>query len=197
MYSAWRWPQIEGLSDFEGKLCHTANYDPDLNVDGKRVAVIGIGSSGVQVIPFIAPKVAQLYTWVRSSTWITPGFAQKFAGAGGKNFKCQCDYYPGINCTNIHSKIPKSKRKLGETTRWNTCDTARASRMSLISDSSLFLTARQMQKKPERYIVFLGDTTILIQLTLPIVLYPVNEGKTWGTNRHREQDDSNRLWSRM
>ncbi|KIW87177.1 uncharacterized protein Z519_12288 [Cladophialophora bantiana CBS 173.52] len=81
----WRWPQIEGLHEFKGQLTHTAHYDTNIVLENKRVAVIGIGSSGVQVIPHIAPKVAKLYTWIRSPTWITAGFAQKYAGPGGVN----------------------------------------------------------------------------------------------------------------
>ncbi|KAL2831026.1 steroid monooxygenase [Aspergillus pseudoustus] len=83
----WRWPEIEGLEEFEGPKCHTAQWDDSIDYRGKRVAVIGTGSSGVQVIPHIAPDVAQLYTWVRSPTWITAGFAQKYAGPGGTNFE--------------------------------------------------------------------------------------------------------------
>ncbi|KAF9894349.1 hypothetical protein FE257_007852 [Aspergillus nanangensis] len=83
----WEWPRIEGLLDFKGVKCHTANYPEGLDLSGKRVAVIGIGSSGVQVIPKIAPQVSKLYTWVRSPTWITAGFAQKFAGPNGQNFE--------------------------------------------------------------------------------------------------------------
>lgn len=50
------------------------------------MAVIGIGSSGVQVISSIVNKVSQLYTWIRTPTWITAGFAQKYAGPNGANF---------------------------------------------------------------------------------------------------------------
>lgn len=51
------------------------------------MAVIGIGSSGVQVIPKIIEQVEHLYCWIRSSTWVTAGFAQKYAGPSGANFK--------------------------------------------------------------------------------------------------------------
>ncbi|KAL6248698.1 hypothetical protein RBB50_004953 [Rhinocladiella similis] len=76
----WKWPEIEGLHNFEGILCHTANYPVGTVLDNKRVAVIGVGSSGIQVTANIAYKVKKLYTWVRSPTWITAGFAQKYAG---------------------------------------------------------------------------------------------------------------------
>ena len=86
--SDWKWPEIPGLHDFKGILCHTANYPVGTILDGKKVAVIGVGSSGIQVTANIAPKVKHLYTWVRSPTWITAGFAQKYAGPNGGNFKC-------------------------------------------------------------------------------------------------------------
>ncbi|OQV05521.1 hypothetical protein CLAIMM_10248 [Cladophialophora immunda] len=85
--NSWKWPDIEGVHDFEGILCHTANYPVDTVLDEKRVAVIGVGSSGIQVTAKIASKVKKLYTWVRSPTWITAGFAQKYAGPNGENFR--------------------------------------------------------------------------------------------------------------
>ncbi|KAJ4485928.1 FAD/NAD-P-binding domain-containing protein [Lentinula aciculospora] len=83
----WRWPDIEGIHDFEGTLCHTARWPVDFDYKDKRVAVIGSGSSGIQVLATIQRDVKQLYHWIRSPTWITPGFAQQFAGPGGKNFR--------------------------------------------------------------------------------------------------------------
>ncbi|KAE9408295.1 FAD/NAD-P-binding domain-containing protein [Gymnopus androsaceus JB14] len=82
----WKWPDIEGLHDFQGTLCHTARWPADFDYKDKRVAVIGSGSSGIQVLATIQPEVKHLYHWIRSPTWITPGFAQQFAGPGGKNF---------------------------------------------------------------------------------------------------------------
>ncbi|KAI9872864.1 MAG: hypothetical protein M1830_001115, partial [Pleopsidium flavum] len=82
----WRWPDIEGLMTFQGKLMHTARYDNSIDLTGKRVAVIGCGSSGVQCIAAIQKQVSKLYTWVRSPIWITAGFAQKFAGRDGANY---------------------------------------------------------------------------------------------------------------
>ncbi|KAI9820318.1 MAG: hypothetical protein M1827_005940 [Pycnora praestabilis] len=84
--NSWKWPDIEGLSTFKGKLMHTARYDVDFDLTGKRVAVIGSGSSGVQCIAAIQKEVSKLYTWIRSPIWITAGFAQKFAGKDGANF---------------------------------------------------------------------------------------------------------------
>ncbi|KAF9888596.1 hypothetical protein FE257_008528 [Aspergillus nanangensis] len=84
--NAWKWPSIPGLHSFEGRLFHTARYEEGYDLTGKRVAVIGSGSSGVQTVATIYPQVSKLYTWVRSPTWITAGFAQKYAGEKGANF---------------------------------------------------------------------------------------------------------------
>lgn len=86
--SNWKWPEIEGLHSFQGKLTHSANYDTSITLKDKRVAVIGIGSSGIQITSKIASQVKQLYTWVKTPTWITAGFAQRFAGPNGGNFEC-------------------------------------------------------------------------------------------------------------
>ncbi|KAG0652128.1 sterigmatocystin biosynthesis monooxygenase stcW [Hyphodiscus hymeniophilus] len=87
--SNWKWPEIQGLHGFKGKLCHTANYDTSIDLDQKRAAVIGVGSSGIQLTSKIATQVGHLYTWVRSPTWITAGFAQNHAGPNGANFECK------------------------------------------------------------------------------------------------------------
>ena len=43
----WGWPAIFGMAEFKGTVAHTAAWDKAINLDGKRVAVIGNGSSGV------------------------------------------------------------------------------------------------------------------------------------------------------
>ncbi|KIW29741.1 uncharacterized protein PV07_05530 [Cladophialophora immunda] len=83
----WKWPSINGLHSFKGKLLHSAAYDESTVLDGKRVAVLGAGSSGVQIVAKIQPIVKQLYTWIRSPIWISAGFASRFAGPNGRNFK--------------------------------------------------------------------------------------------------------------
>ncbi|EGV65316.1 hypothetical protein PSN45_002536 [Yamadazyma tenuis] len=83
----WKWPDIKGLESFKGPRLHSANWDTSLSLEGKTVGVIGSGSSAVQIIPNILPKVKSLTQFVRSRFWITAGFAQKFAGPKGANFK--------------------------------------------------------------------------------------------------------------
>ncbi|KAF1957951.1 FAD/NAD(P)-binding domain-containing protein [Byssothecium circinans] len=83
----WKWPDIPGLKDFKGKLMHSARYEEGFDLTNKRVAVIGAGSSGVQIVAAIQRKVKHLYHWVRSPIWITAGFAQTWAGKNGANFR--------------------------------------------------------------------------------------------------------------
>ena len=59
-------PDVDGLDRFEGKVMHTARWDHDYDVKGKRVAVIGTGASAVQVIPAIAPAVGRLHVFQRT-----------------------------------------------------------------------------------------------------------------------------------
>lgn len=86
--SNWKWPNIPGLHSFKGELLHSAAWNKNTNWKGKTVAVLGCGSSGVQIVPTIQPDVKQLVTFIRTPTWITAGFAQSKAGPGGSNFTC-------------------------------------------------------------------------------------------------------------
>jgi cation diffusion facilitator CzcD-associated flavoprotein CzcO len=85
--NSWKWPDIPGLDLFKGKMMHSSAWDQEYDLQGKKVAVIGGGSSAVQVIPNIQPKVAKLYAFLRSPVWVTTGFGAKYAGPGGTNFK--------------------------------------------------------------------------------------------------------------
>lgn len=81
----WRWPTIPGRLDFKGQMYHSAAWNPSVDLAGQTVALIGNGSSGVQILPTILDQVKKVYVFIRSPTWITAGFAQKFAGEGGAN----------------------------------------------------------------------------------------------------------------
>ncbi|RDB23708.1 putative sterigmatocystin biosynthesis monooxygenase stcW [Hypsizygus marmoreus] len=70
--NAWKWPNIPGLDDFKGPLLHTANYDRSTDLTGKHVGLIGNGSSAIQVLPAIYPKVSRVTTFIRRPTWVAP-----------------------------------------------------------------------------------------------------------------------------
>lgn len=82
----WSWPAIDGFNSFTGKLLHSAAWDPDLDWTNKRIAVIGNGSSAVQIIPQIQPKAKSLTPYIRSPSWVSPNFAFEFTPEG-KNFQ--------------------------------------------------------------------------------------------------------------
>lgn len=83
----FKWPDIPGIKDFKGKLMHSAAYEEGYDLKDKKVAVVGAGSSGVQIVANIQPIVKQLYHWIRSPIWVTAGFAQTWAGEDGANFE--------------------------------------------------------------------------------------------------------------
>jgi len=65
-------PEIAGIRDFVGPAFHTAQWDPDFQWVGKRVALIGTGASGNQVGPNIASGVERLMVFQRSPHWVVP-----------------------------------------------------------------------------------------------------------------------------
>ncbi len=65
-------PAIEGLERFAGKLFHSARWDHDYVLEGKRVAVIGTGASAIQFVPQIQPRVAHLTLFQRTAPWVMP-----------------------------------------------------------------------------------------------------------------------------
>ncbi|HWX75007.1 MAG TPA: NAD(P)/FAD-dependent oxidoreductase, partial [Solirubrobacteraceae bacterium] len=65
-------PPVAGLEHFEGPAFHTAQWRHDVDLRGKRVAVLGTGCSAIQVVPAIQPLVAQLDVYQRSPGWTFP-----------------------------------------------------------------------------------------------------------------------------
>jgi cation diffusion facilitator CzcD-associated flavoprotein CzcO len=74
LVSAPIFPDVEGIDSFKGEIHHTSRWPQDKTVDfaGKRVAVIGTGSSGVQIVPTIADQVGELAVFQRTPNWVAP-----------------------------------------------------------------------------------------------------------------------------
>lgn len=64
-------PEIAGLETYAGKIFHTTAWDHDFPVDGKRVALIGTGSSGAQLMPEVARRAEHLTVYQRNPQWIS------------------------------------------------------------------------------------------------------------------------------
>ena len=74
-FNDWRLPQYPGISEYQGLLRHTSNWDPSFNPEGKRVAVIGNGASGIQVVANLQKVVGRLDHYARNKTWIAASWA--------------------------------------------------------------------------------------------------------------------------
>lgn len=65
-------PSLPGMESFRGRMFHSANWPEDLDVTGKRVAVIGTGASSMQIVPAIVDRVEHLTVVQRSPQWVAP-----------------------------------------------------------------------------------------------------------------------------
>lgn len=71
-FSTPQLPDIEGLKDFQGPKIHTTAWDQSFDPDGKRIALIGNGSTGVQLMPKLAQSAEFVYQFQRTPQWISP-----------------------------------------------------------------------------------------------------------------------------
>ena len=67
-----RFPSVKGRERFQGTQLHSALWDESVDLTGKRVVVVGTGASAIQVVPALAPKVAQLTLFQRTPAWVMP-----------------------------------------------------------------------------------------------------------------------------
>ena len=65
-------PDIPGLDSFQGHTMHSARWDHDYDLSGKRVASIGTGASAIQYVPSIQPDVERLHVFQRTAPWVLP-----------------------------------------------------------------------------------------------------------------------------
>ncbi|MDP6707715.1 MAG: NAD(P)/FAD-dependent oxidoreductase [Alphaproteobacteria bacterium] len=66
------YPDIEGLASFAGASFHSARWNHDVGLDGKRVGIIGTGSTAIQIVPAIVDRVAKVSLFQRTAQWILP-----------------------------------------------------------------------------------------------------------------------------
>lgn len=72
LFATPRNPDIEGIESFAGEILRTAGWDRSADLTGKRVALIGNGSSGVQLMSMVAEQASKLDVYVRTPQWIAP-----------------------------------------------------------------------------------------------------------------------------
>jgi cation diffusion facilitator CzcD-associated flavoprotein CzcO len=81
------YPNIPGIGTFAGESFHSATWNHDVDLRGKRVAVIGTGASAIQFIPAIQPKVSHLTVFQRSAPYIIPRPDREFSRLHHKVFE--------------------------------------------------------------------------------------------------------------
>jgi cation diffusion facilitator CzcD-associated flavoprotein CzcO len=86
------YPAIEGLDRFEGHSFHSAQWDHDYDLRGKRVAVIGTGASAVQFVPEIAEQAQRLTVFQRTGNWFLPRRNRAYPPA----IKAVIEHVPGV-----------------------------------------------------------------------------------------------------
>ncbi len=80
-------PEIKGIDGFSGEIFHTAGWNHDVDLTGKRVGVIGTGASAIQVIPEIAKTVDHLDVYQRTAPWVMPRHDRAYTGIERLGFK--------------------------------------------------------------------------------------------------------------
>ncbi|KAH8424457.1 flavin-containing monooxygenase [Aspergillus melleus] len=73
-FNAWQLPNYEGIDQFQGPLFHSSNWQHDVELNGKRIALIGNGASGLQVLPSIQPIAEHVDHYARNRTWVADSF---------------------------------------------------------------------------------------------------------------------------
>jgi cation diffusion facilitator CzcD-associated flavoprotein CzcO len=81
LLSVPRIPDWPGLADFRGLAFHTAQWRTEHDLTGRRVAVVGTGSTAAQLVPALAEKAAMLYVFQREPGWIEPKLIKTFSPA--------------------------------------------------------------------------------------------------------------------
>jgi cation diffusion facilitator CzcD-associated flavoprotein CzcO len=66
-------PEIEGIDDFEGAVFHSARWDHSVQIEGRRVGVVGTGSTAIQIVRAITEQTETMTLFQRTAQWIMPG----------------------------------------------------------------------------------------------------------------------------
>lgn len=104
--SAPKLPEIEGINDFAGEIWHSAEWNHDFDLAGKRLAVIGTGASAIQIVPEIADQLDHLDVYQRTAPWVIPRHDREY----GKAERAALKMIPGLG------KLYRSSIRFGRET---------------------------------------------------------------------------------
>lgn len=94
-------PDIPGIAEYEGAMFHTTDWDHNFKAKDKRIAVIGTGSTGTQLMPVLAEQASQLTVYQRTPSWITPVDAYK--AEVSDELRWLLDNMPGYSNWHVYS----------------------------------------------------------------------------------------------
>jgi len=80
-------PDIAGIETFAGQVFHSAQWNHDADLTGRRVALIGTGASAIQIVPAIAAQVGHMDVYQRTAPWILPRMDRKYSSVERFAFK--------------------------------------------------------------------------------------------------------------
>ena len=80
-------PHFDGAEQFKGEAFHSARWNHDLDLNGKRIAVIGSAASAIQLIPHLAKQAEQLYVYQRSASYIIPRGDKAYSATAKRLFR--------------------------------------------------------------------------------------------------------------
>lgn len=108
-----RMPDIDGIDSFQGEIFHSARWNHDVDLTGKRVAVIGTGASAIQIVPELQKVVGHLDVYQRTPNWVIPRNEHVYTGWQKEIFRrvplAQRAYRAFIYST-LESRVPAFNR---------------------------------------------------------------------------------------
>ena len=122
-----RLPELPGLASFAGRAWHTARWPQDADLRGARVAVVGTGSSAIQLVPHLQREAAQLTVFQRTAPWVLPkpdhryGRLQRlaFRGVPGLRRLYREGLYHGLELLQLAQRRPEVMRRLQRLGTWH------------------------------------------------------------------------------
>lgn len=81
------YPPVAGIESFQGMSFHSACWDHQADLSGKRVAVVGNGASAIQLVPPVAEQAAQLTVFQRSANWVLPRMGVRYSERWRQRFR--------------------------------------------------------------------------------------------------------------
>jgi cation diffusion facilitator CzcD-associated flavoprotein CzcO len=104
------WPAIAGLDTFAGPVFHSAEWDHDVDLTGKRVAVIGTGASAIQFVPAIADRVRSLAVFQRAAPYLIPKADRRYSRVHHALFRAVPGWRTLARGTWLAFSVPGSSR---------------------------------------------------------------------------------------